>query len=95
MKMKKKRKVIISKKDIVIPKGTVFYDCSNWTSVFGDDNYECHFGLDDDTTDPWYKRLYRHQEARIWRMIQKEFPDLVILDEETIRWGDDNEKCKM
>ena len=26
------------------------------------------------------QELYRHQEARIWRMIHKEFPNIVILD---------------
>ena len=24
--------------------------------------------------------LYKHQEARIWRMIRQEFPDIIILD---------------
>ena len=41
-----------------------------------------------DTDDPWYKRLYSHQEARIWRMIRRKYPDIVILDEYTIRQGD-------
>ena len=31
------------------------------------------------------KPLYKHQEARIWRMINKEYPDIVILDEYTVR----------
>lgn len=26
------------------------------------------------------KPIYKHQEARIWRMIHKEFPNIVILD---------------
>ena len=26
------------------------------------------------------RRLLKHQEARIWRMIHREFPDIVILD---------------
>jgi len=30
--------------------------------------------------DAWKRRLCIHQEARIWRMIRREFPDIVILD---------------
>lgn len=26
------------------------------------------------------RKLYKHQEARIWRMINMEFPDIIILD---------------
>jgi len=26
------------------------------------------------------KKLYKHQEVRIWRMINMEFPDIIILD---------------
>ena len=26
------------------------------------------------------KHLYKHQEARIWRMIHKKYPNVVILD---------------
>ena len=33
-------------------------------------------------------KLYKHQEARIWRMIRREYPNVVILDEHTVRQGD-------
>jgi len=37
---KKKRKVIVSKKDIIIPKGTIFECIDNTTRNYGLGNYE-------------------------------------------------------
>jgi len=47
--MKKKDKVIVSKKDIVIPKGTVFENIDNSSSEFIHDNYDFTLALDNDT----------------------------------------------
>ena len=41
---------IISKKDIVIPKGTLFKNCDNSSSQFYYDNYDTYIALDKDTT---------------------------------------------
>ena len=41
---------LISKKDIIIPKGTIFENCDNSSSQFYEDNYDTYIGLDDDTT---------------------------------------------
>ena len=46
----KKDKVIVSKKDIVIPKGTVFENIDKSSSQFIYDNYETYVELDDDTS---------------------------------------------
>jgi len=45
-----KAKKIISKKDIVIPKGTVFECIDNSSTKFIYDNYEYLLALDNDTT---------------------------------------------
>ncbi len=47
MKIAKK---IISKKDIIIPKGTVFENIDNSSSQFIYDNYDHLFALNKDTT---------------------------------------------
>ena len=40
---------LISKKDIVIPKGTIFSNIDNSSSQFIHDNYDYGLELDDDT----------------------------------------------
>ena len=45
-----KTKKIISKKDIIIPKGTVFECIDNSSSEFIYDNYEYLLALNNDTT---------------------------------------------
>ena len=47
--MKKKNKVIVSKKDIVIPKGTAFKCIDGMDTHYAYDNYEYILGLDKDT----------------------------------------------
>ena len=47
MKLAKK---IISKKDIIIPKGTVFENIDGSSSQFYNDNYAVYIELDKDTT---------------------------------------------
>ena len=47
---KKKIKKIISKKDIIIPKGTVFECIDGSSSQFYRDNYDVNVGLDKDTS---------------------------------------------
>ncbi len=37
------------KKDIIIPKGTIFYNCDNITTAFIHDNYDYILALDNDT----------------------------------------------
>ena len=41
---------LISKKDIVIPKGTIFENIDGETTAFINDNYLYYLALDNDTT---------------------------------------------
>ena len=42
--------IIISKRNIVIPKGTIFNNCDNSSSQFYRDNFDTYVELDKDTT---------------------------------------------
>jgi len=46
----KDNKKIVSKRDIVIPKGTVFNNCDNTSSQFYEDNFDTYVELNKDTT---------------------------------------------
>ena len=48
--MSKLAKKIVSKKDIVIPAGTVFENIDGSSSQFFNDNYAVYIELDNDTT---------------------------------------------
>ena len=45
----KKNKVIVSKKDIIIPKGTIFKNIDGMDTHYAYDNYEYILALDNDT----------------------------------------------
>jgi len=48
MRMKKKHRVIVSKKDIVIPKGTIFECIDGQVTHYGYGNYQTYIDLSKD-----------------------------------------------
>lgn len=69
-KKKEKKKVLI--KDIVIPKGTVFSRSPNITERYGEDHFECIFGLSNNTHGIVYYDTSEDKEE-----IEKYFVDLI------------------